>query len=67
MELANKVSLLLGPTKCKASTMCKIQNFSLTQFLREINFGEFRKSKIDVLAILGVLKQFQTSENAKNH
>ena len=34
----------------------KYSQFSVTQILREINFGESRSSKTEVLAILGALK-----------
>ena len=33
-------------------TMCKFHDFSVTQILREINFGEFRSSKTDGFVIL---------------
>ena len=36
--------------------MWKLQDLSVTQILREINFGEYRSSKNAVLAILGALK-----------
>ena len=36
--------------------MWKLHDFSVTQILREINFGEYRSSKNAVLAILGALK-----------
>ena len=36
--------------------MWKFQNFSPTQILREINFGESRSSKTAVWAVLGALK-----------
>ena len=35
--------------------MWKFQDFSVTQILREINFGESRTSKMAVFAILGAL------------
>ena len=37
-------------------TVWKFQDFSITQILREINFGGSRSSKTAVLAILGALK-----------
>jgi len=37
-------------------TVWKFQDFSITQILREINFGGCRSSKTAVLAILGALK-----------
>ena len=33
--------------------MRKFQDFSVTQILREINFGEFRSSKNAIFAIFG--------------
>ena len=37
--------------------MLQVENlFSITQILREINFGESRSSKTAILAILGALK-----------
>ena len=38
------------------STVWKIDNFSVTQILREIIFGESRRSKTAVFAILGLRK-----------
>ena len=35
--------------------MCKVQDFTITHILREINFGESRRSKTAFLAILGAL------------
>ena len=40
----------------------KFQDFSVTQILREINFGESRTSKMAVFAILGALN-FVNLEN----
>ena len=40
----------------KVNTVWNFQDFSITQILREINFGGFRSSKNAVLAILGALK-----------
>ena len=37
-------------------TVWKFQDFTITQILREINFGGCRSSKTAVLAILGALK-----------
>ena len=37
-------------------TVWRFQDFSITQILREINFGGCRSSKTAVLAILGALK-----------
>ena len=36
-------------------TVWRFRDFSITQILREINFGESRSSKIAIFAILGVL------------
>ena len=33
----------------------KFQDFSVTQIIREIHFGEFRSSKVTIFAILGDL------------
>ena len=38
------------------TTVWKCQDFSVTQILREINFGEFWSYKAAVFAIFGVLK-----------
>ena len=35
-------------------TVWKIQDFSITQILREINFGEIRSAKTAVFAIFGL-------------
>ena len=37
------------------STMWKVQDFTVTHILREINFGESRRSKTAFWAILGAL------------
>ena len=37
------------------STVCKFEDFSVTQILREINFGDFKSSKTAIFAILGAL------------
>ena len=47
--------ILKGPSNISQSTMWKFQDFSITQILREINFGELRSSKIEVFAILEAL------------
>ena len=39
-------------------TVWKFYDFSVTQILREINFGDSRSSKTAVLAILGALSNF---------
>ena len=39
----------------KSITVCKFENISVTQILREINFGEFKSSETAVFAILGAL------------
>ena len=36
-------------------TVLKLQDFSVNQILREINFGESRNGKIVILVILGAL------------
>ena len=36
-------------------TMWKIQDFSVTQILREINFGHFEAQRTDILTILAAL------------
>ena len=41
----------------KLTTVWKFQDFSITQILREINFGEFRSAKIAVFANFGALKK----------
>ena len=49
------------------------QDFSITQILREINFGESRSSKIVIFANLGggsafcLFGKFQPSRSAKIH
>ena len=45
----------LGGKFQSLSTVWKFQDFSVTQILREINYGESRSSKTAVFAILGVL------------
>ena len=40
-------------------TVWKFHDFSVTQILLEIDFGESESSKIAVLAILGALKIFK--------
>ena len=53
--------------------MWKVNDFSLTQILREINFSESRSSKTAFFAILEALNlsnlcsRFQSSKIAKNH
>ena len=37
------------------STVWKFQDFSITEILREINFGDSRRAKIAVFAILGAV------------
>ena len=56
------------------STVCRLRDFSVTQILREFNFGGSRSSKIAVLAILGVLNfvdlvhfSLQNSKSHKSH
>ena len=40
---------------CFNFTVWKFQDFSITQILREINFGEIRSAKTAVFAIFGTL------------
>ena len=53
--------------------MWNFQHFSVTQILREINFGESGSSKTAFFAILGAMKfvilinYIQPSKNAKIH
>ena len=51
-------------------TVWKFQDFSITQILREINFGGSRSSKITMFAILGALnfeeKKFRVYELLKS-
>ena len=44
--------------------MWKFHDFSVTQNLREVNFGESRSSKTAVLAILGALKMIDLANLA---
>ena len=46
----------LGGKFQSLSTVWKFQDFSVTQILREINYGESRKSKTAVFAIFGATK-----------
>ena len=39
----------------QGATVWKFHDFSVTQILCEINFGEFRTSKFAIFAILGAL------------
>ena len=39
----------------QGATVWKFHDFSVTQILCEINFGEFRTSKSTIFAILGAL------------
>ena len=38
--------------------MWKFRDFSVTQFLCEINFGEYRSLETAIAAILGVLEKY---------
>ena len=49
---------------CSTSTVWKFHDFSITQILREINFGASRSSETPVFAILGAL-DFVTLANFK--
>ena len=57
--------------KRSLSTVWKFHNFSITQILREINFGDSRSAKSAVFVILesefSSFGQFQPSKNAKIH
>ena len=58
--------------QCCQLTEWKLQDFSVTQILREINFGESGSSKTSVFAILGALNSvdlvnFSLEKNAKSH
>ena len=41
--------ILILDTGC-SSTVCKFDNFAITQILREINFEEFRSAKSAIFA-----------------
>ena len=54
------------------STVWKFQDFTISQILREINFGESESSKNSVIAIFGALNfvnliKFLPSKSAKIH
>ena len=40
----------------KKRTVCKFQDFSVIQILREINFEELKSSKIAIFAVLRAVK-----------
>ena len=46
--------------------MWKFHNFSVTQILREIDFGEYRCSKYAVFAVLGALNKVNLVNLVKN-
>ena len=48
-------SIEKGHDQTRPSKVWKFQDFSITQILREINFGESRRAKTAIFAILGAL------------
>ena len=50
-----KFQILMFLLKHDKGTMCKSQNFSFTQILREINFRDFRVKKSAILIHLEAL------------
>ena len=50
------LTLFLDSQACLTVTVWKFQKFSITQNLREINFGDSRSAKTAVFALLGAVK-----------
>jgi len=51
-----KTKMIMSFTGNKVCTVWKFHNFSITQILHEINFGESKSSKTAGFAILGAVK-----------